>query len=106
MPLNLAQAMSAGLATAGTRPLLGLLDASGRGRPLILTGEQIAAQATGWQQRFVEAGLSTIQMSYGDYYLKSFKRDLARYCVEKGISVHGIDLSQAMVERLRAKPDG
>lgn len=37
--------------------------------------------------RFVEAGLSTIQMSYGDYYLKSFKRDLARYCVEKGISV-------------------
>ncbi len=33
------------------------------------------------------AGLSTIQMSYGDYYLKSFKRDLARYCVEQGISV-------------------
>ena len=26
--------------------------------------------------------------------------------VEKGISVHGIDLSQAMVERLRAKPGG
>ena len=37
--------------------------------------------------RLKEAGLSTIQMSYGSYYLKSFKRDLARYCVEKGISV-------------------
>lgn len=34
-----------------------------------------------------KVGLSTIQMSYGGYYLKSFKRDLARYCVEKGISV-------------------
>ncbi|RKY22481.1 MAG: hypothetical protein DRQ55_00860 [Planctomycetota bacterium] len=33
------------------------------------------------------AGLSTIQMSYGSYYHKSFKRDLARYCVEQGISV-------------------
>jgi radical SAM protein with 4Fe4S-binding SPASM domain len=37
--------------------------------------------------RLKEAGLSTIQMSYGSYYLKSFNRDLARYCVEKGISV-------------------
>lgn len=37
--------------------------------------------------KLAEAGLSTIQMSYGDYYLKSFKRDLAKYCVEKGISV-------------------
>jgi molybdenum cofactor biosynthesis enzyme MoaA len=34
-----------------------------------------------------EAGLSTIQMSYGSYYLDTFKRDLARYCVSKGISV-------------------
>ncbi|MHC4846808.1 MAG: radical SAM/SPASM domain-containing protein [Planctomycetota bacterium] len=34
-----------------------------------------------------KSGLSTIQMSYGSYYQKSFKRDLARYCVEKGISV-------------------
>jgi MoaA/NifB/PqqE/SkfB family radical SAM enzyme len=34
-----------------------------------------------------EAGLSTIQMSYGGYYLDTFKRDLAKYCVEKGISV-------------------
>lgn len=34
-----------------------------------------------------KAGLSTIQMSYGSYYQKSFQRDLARYCVEKGISV-------------------
>ena len=37
--------------------------------------------------RLKQAGLSTIQMSYGGYYLKSFKRDLARYCVEQGISV-------------------
>jgi MoaA/NifB/PqqE/SkfB family radical SAM enzyme len=37
--------------------------------------------------RLKKAGLSTIQMSYGGYYLKSFKRDLARYCVEQGISV-------------------
>jgi len=37
--------------------------------------------------RLKEAGLSTIQMSYGSYYLKSFKRELARYCVSKGISV-------------------
>jgi len=34
-----------------------------------------------------EAGLSTIQMSYGSYYLDTFKRDLARYCVDRGISV-------------------
>jgi MoaA/NifB/PqqE/SkfB family radical SAM enzyme len=34
-----------------------------------------------------KSGLSTIQMSYGSYYEKSFKRDLARYCVEQGISV-------------------
>jgi len=34
-----------------------------------------------------QAGLSTIQMSYGGYYLKSFRRDLARYCVDQGISV-------------------
>ncbi|GJM20984.1 MAG: hypothetical protein DHS20C15_08990 [Planctomycetota bacterium] len=38
-------------------------------------------------RRLKAAGLSTIQMSYGDYYLKSFDRDLARYCVEQGISV-------------------
>ncbi len=37
--------------------------------------------------RLKKAGLSTIQMSYGGYYLKSFKRELARYCVEQGISV-------------------
>jgi MoaA/NifB/PqqE/SkfB family radical SAM enzyme len=37
--------------------------------------------------RLKSVGLSTIQMSYGGYYLKSFKRDLARYCVEQGISV-------------------
>jgi len=37
--------------------------------------------------RLKAAGLSTIQLSYGSYYLKSFKRDLARYCVEQGISV-------------------
>ena len=34
-----------------------------------------------------KAGLSTIQMSYGDYYKKSFDRDLARFCVDEGISV-------------------
>jgi MoaA/NifB/PqqE/SkfB family radical SAM enzyme len=37
--------------------------------------------------RLQDAGLSTIQMSYGAYYVDSFKRDLARYCVERGISV-------------------
>jgi len=37
--------------------------------------------------RLKKAGLSTIQLSYGAYYLKHFKRDLARYCVEQGISV-------------------
>ena len=37
--------------------------------------------------RLKQSGLSTIQMSYGGYYLKSFKRELARYCVEQGISV-------------------
>lgn len=34
-----------------------------------------------------KAGLSTIQMSFGSYYQKTFKRELARYCVEQGISV-------------------
>jgi len=34
-----------------------------------------------------KSGLSTIQMSYGSYYEKSFKRELARYCVDLGISV-------------------
>ena len=33
------------------------------------------------------AGLSTVQLSYGAYYHKHFKRDIARYCVEQGISV-------------------
>ena len=37
--------------------------------------------------RLKKAGLSTIQLSYGAYYLKHFKRDLARYCVDQGISV-------------------
>jgi MoaA/NifB/PqqE/SkfB family radical SAM enzyme len=37
--------------------------------------------------RLKSVGLSTIQMSYGGYYLKSFKRDLARYCVDQGLSV-------------------
>ncbi len=37
--------------------------------------------------RLKKAGLSTIQLSYGAHYLKHFKRDLARYCVEQGISV-------------------
>ncbi len=37
--------------------------------------------------RLKKAGLSTIQLSYGSFYLKSFKRELARYCVEQGVSV-------------------
>ena len=37
--------------------------------------------------RLKKAGLSTIQLSYGAYYLKHFKRDLAKYCVDQGISV-------------------
>lgn len=37
--------------------------------------------------KLAAAGLSTIQMSYGAYYHKSFKRELAQYCVEQGISV-------------------
>ena len=37
--------------------------------------------------RLKSAGLSTIQMSYGGYDLESFDRDLARFCVEPGISV-------------------
>lgn len=46
-----------------------------------------------------KSGLSTIQMSYGSYYHKSFKRDLARYCVEQGISV---TLSVVNIEGERA----
>lgn len=38
-------------------------------------------------RRLKKAGLSTIQMSYGSYYHKSFDRDLARFCVDQGISV-------------------
>lgn len=34
-----------------------------------------------------KSGLSTIQMSFGSYYLKSFDRELARFCVDQGISV-------------------
>jgi molybdenum cofactor biosynthesis enzyme MoaA len=37
--------------------------------------------------RLKKAGLSTIQLSYGAYYLKAFKREISRYCVEQGISV-------------------
>src|SRR5262245_18878081 len=37
--------------------------------------------------RFKEVGVSTLQMSYGDYYMKSFKRELARYSRDRGISV-------------------
>lgn len=83
--MNLAQAISAGLATAGTRPLLGLLDASGRGRPLILTGEQIAAQATGWQQRFVEAGLEP-----GDRVLLAPRRSPELAAVHLGALAAGL----------------
>jgi len=37
--------------------------------------------------RLKKSGLSTIQLSYGAYYLKAFKRELAKYCVDQGISV-------------------
>ncbi|MFO0983843.1 MAG: radical SAM protein [Planctomycetota bacterium] len=37
--------------------------------------------------RFKEVGVSTLQMSYGAYYMKSFRRDLARYSRDHGISV-------------------
>jgi MoaA/NifB/PqqE/SkfB family radical SAM enzyme len=36
---------------------------------------------------FKKVGVSTIQMSYGAYYMKSFKRDLARYARDHDVSV-------------------
>lgn len=55
----------------------------------LLTKDKIDALA--------RAGLSTIQMSYGSNY-KHFNRDLARYCIEKGISVT-LSIVNIMAER-------
>ena len=45
-----------------------------------------------------EAGLSTIQMSYGHYYLKHFKLDLAKYAISRGL---GVTLSVVNIEAER-----
>ena len=48
--------------------------------------------------RLKEAGVSTIQMSYGDNYHKHFKLDVARYAVEQGL---GLTLSVVNIEAER-----
>jgi MoaA/NifB/PqqE/SkfB family radical SAM enzyme len=49
-------------------------------------------------RRFKEVGVSTIQFSYGDYYLKHFDRELARYTRSLGL---GVTLSVVNIESER-----